>query len=250
MVKIRDTTKIELIKVEPEYVYVTIPAEYICIYHKILVLLTEYGVEMLKDCKAHCTQRNSNVIECFNMFNAAIAARKLGNTKLAETLIKYIKAKLNQLYKNVDPELHFVFPIDDTGELKAFVSCGELPKFEINVDDGELYKHKYGDGFTEHFHLDNAKPNNDDLDDPFVVDFEIIKNETAKSKIDINLKAYWYNLKLTHDNASISYYIDDINVRNFHEVTGLTKGTHKATIVVKYNYRVKVVNKEFFYDKI
>ena len=65
-------------QIELEYIYITIPAEYICVYHRILALLADYGEEMLKDCKANCTKRNSSVIECFNMFNSAVAARKLG----------------------------------------------------------------------------------------------------------------------------------------------------------------------------
>ena len=108
--------------IELEYVYVTIPADYICVYHRILSLLADYGMEMLNDCKANCTDRNSGVIECFNMFNSAVAARKLGNSKLANVLIKYVKAKLNQLYKGVDNSTSFVFPVDETGHLKAIVS--------------------------------------------------------------------------------------------------------------------------------
>ena len=81
----------EIKQIEPEYVYVTIPAEYICVYHRILAMMADYGEEMLKDCKANCTDRNSGVIECFNMFNSAVAARKLGKDKLAALIIKYIK---------------------------------------------------------------------------------------------------------------------------------------------------------------
>ena len=98
----------QLQQVEPEYVYVTIPAEYICVYHRILIMLSDYGEEMLKDCKANCTDKNSGVIECFNMFNSAVAARKLGKTKLAETLIKYIKTKINQIYKGILQVLFFL----------------------------------------------------------------------------------------------------------------------------------------------
>ena len=87
----------KLVPIEPEYVYMTIPASWVCVYHRILAMLADYGEDMLKDCKATCTDRNSNVIECFNMFNAAIAARKIGKGKLAETLIKYINAKINQI---------------------------------------------------------------------------------------------------------------------------------------------------------
>ncbi len=143
----------KLIQIEPEYIYVTIPAEYICVYHRILAMLADYGEDMLKNCKASCTDRNSGVIECFNMFNSAVAAKKLGNEKLANVLIKYIKAKLNQLYKGKDNSQSFVFPVDETGHLKAIVSCGERPKFEIDADSGELLEHKLNNGFNEHFHL-------------------------------------------------------------------------------------------------
>ena len=128
--------------IEPEYVYVTIPAEYICVYHRILVMLADYGEDMLKDCKAACKDRNSGVIECFNMFNAAVAAKKLGKTKLAETIIKYVKAKINQIYQGEDNSPNFIFPIDETGEIKAFVSCGDMPTFQVDTDTMTLYQVK------------------------------------------------------------------------------------------------------------
>ena len=143
----------KLIKVEPEYIYVTVPAEYICVYHRILAMMADYGEEMLKDCKASCTDKNNNVIECFNMFNAAVAARKLGKVKLAETLIKYIKAKINQIYKGVDNSTSFIFPIDEKGELKAIVSCKEHPRFEIDPDSGMLYKQIFENTNDEEFKL-------------------------------------------------------------------------------------------------
>ena len=58
----------KLVEIKPEYLYITIPADYVCVYHRIMVMLADYGEEMLKDCKASCTDRNSNVIECFNIF--------------------------------------------------------------------------------------------------------------------------------------------------------------------------------------
>ena len=35
-------------EVTPEYIYLTIPAEYVCVYHRILAMLADYGEEMLK----------------------------------------------------------------------------------------------------------------------------------------------------------------------------------------------------------
>lgn len=130
----------KLVPIEPEYVYITIPASWVCVYHRILAMLADYGEEMLKDCKASCTDRNSNVIECFNMFNAAIAARKIGKDKLAETLIKYIKAKIAQIYKGADNCTEsFIYPIDPHGHIKAIVSCkGDDVKFEVTEEDARL----------------------------------------------------------------------------------------------------------------
>lgn len=144
----------DLVKIEPEYVYITIPAEYVCVYHRILALMADYGEEMLKDCKANCTARNSNVIECFNMFNAAVAAKSIGKDKLAQTLIKYIKAKINQIYKGIDNSTSFIFPVDETGNLKAFVSCNEGVEFRVDTDTYNAYVKQYGNGIPINYYLD------------------------------------------------------------------------------------------------
>ena len=93
--------------VEKEYIYLIVPTEYINIYNRLLRLMADFGEDMLKDCKATCKDRNSNVIDCFNMFTAAIAAKEIGKIKLADTLIKYIDAKITQIYGSkpydVDP---------------------------------------------------------------------------------------------------------------------------------------------------
>lgn len=130
----------KLVPIEPEYVYMTIPVSWVCVYHRILAMLADYGEDMLKDCKAACTDRNSNVIECFNMFNAAIAARKIGKDKLAETLIKYIKAKITQIYKGIDNCTEsFIYPIDSHGHIKAIISCkGDDVKFKVTEEDAHL----------------------------------------------------------------------------------------------------------------
>lgn len=128
------------IEINPEYIYMTIPADYICTYHKILILLSEYGVNMLNDCQAGCTNQNKSIINCFNMFNAAVAARKLGQDKVAETIIKYVNGQLNIINNNIDISTNIVFPVDENGYLKAIVSCGENPKFIIDPDSGILWE--------------------------------------------------------------------------------------------------------------
>ena len=241
----------ELIQVEPEYVYVTIPAEYICVYHRILVMLADYGEDMLKDCKASCTDRNSNVIDCFNMFNAAVAARKLGKDKLAETLIKYIKAKINQMYRGVDNSTSFVFPVDENGQLKAFVSCNERPMFYINPEDGELYEHKFGNGFEEHFGLgDEDNDISEEIErDKLVVTLDPrydVVNDITVPCADISIK--YDNIPLTYSDVTITYYFDDEEVPSFKYVSELKEGNHTFMIVVNYKGVVKIVKNDLIYE--
>lgn len=240
----------ELVQVNPEYVYVTIPAEYICVYHRILAMLADYGEDMLKDCKASCTDRNSNVIECFNMFNAAVAARKLGNEKLAETLIKYIKAKINQIYKGKDNSTSFVFPVDENGQLKAFVSCGERPMFHINAEDGELYEHKFGNGFEEHFGLGYEDSGNIENIDRTKLDVTLIPKYENINDITVpcaDISIMYDGKNLSYSDVTISYYFDDEEVQNFKSVVNFEQGIHTFMIVVNYKGAVKIAKSELEY---
>lgn len=242
---------VKLKEVELEYVYVTIPAEYICVYHRILAMLADYGEDMLKDCKAACKDRNSGVIECFNMFNAAVAARKLGKDKLAETLIKYIKGKINQIYKGKDNSTSFVFPVDENGELKAFVSCGERPKFEINPDDGELYEHKFDNGFDEHFRLGKIDTSdNEDYDPTSNLEIDIHPRWEKIDKVyhacaDVVVKYKGQNIDINE--TDYQYYFDEIPVIRYNDVIDFKIGVHTFTLVVNYKDETKIVSKDLYY---
>lgn len=240
----------ELKPIELEYIYVTIPAEYICVYHRILAMMADYGEEMLKDCKANCTDKNSNVIECFNMFNSAVAARKLGKDKLAETIIKYVKAKINQIYKNKDNSTSFVFPVDETGQLKAFVSCGERPRFEINAEDGELYEHKLGNGFDEHFRLGPEDESKDDdntsspiemlgLDILMTPRYEEIEGEIRPCA---DITVLYNGQEIDVNNTTYQYYFDDEAVIRFNDVADISTGVHNFKVVITYKGQTKIIS--------
>ena len=249
----------QLVEIHPEYVYVTVPAEYICVYHRILAMLADFGEEMLKDCKASCTDKNSGVIECFNMFNAAVAARKLGKDALASLLINYIKAKINQIYKGHDNSTSFVFPIDAQGRLKAFVSCGELPKFEINPEDGELYEHEYGDGFDEHFKLGPEDEPHDSITphptppEPevgLVIDFTPdyhklqVAPETWVYQACCSLAIRYNGESIMPNQCAIDYYLDNEEVADFQEKFFTTSGNHNFKVSVTYNNEVAIGNED------
>lgn len=130
----------KLVDLNIEYIYSTIPSKYVITYHSVLTLFAEYGEEMLKDCKASCKDRNSDVLECFNMFNSAIAAYNLGKLKLADTIIKYINTKLEQLGITLND--NFVLNVDSDGHIKILVNFDEETqdlKFYIDEDDLHLY---------------------------------------------------------------------------------------------------------------
>lgn len=141
----------------PDYVYMIIPADYACVYARLLVMLSDLGYEMLQDCAAGCKGSNKNIISCWNMFQAACAAHSLNKTKEADTLIKYIKAQISNIYKSsgVSENLGSVtMPIDENGELYAMVTCGSVPTFEVDVETGLLKEvTKRGEVYTETYGL-------------------------------------------------------------------------------------------------
>lgn len=242
-------------EIELEYIYVTIPAEYICVYHRILAMMADYGEEMLKDCKASCTDRNNNVIECFNMFNSAVAARKLGKEKLAETLICYIKAKINQIYKGKDNSTDFVFPVDEHGQLKAFVSCGERPKFEIDPDDMYLYEHKFNNGFNEHFAL--GQEDFSDYDDEFANTTGLKAKLIPSYHSDhhghdhpcINIVVYYDGVLVQPKELDVlDFYFDDRQIYKFENIHNIRPGKHKFTAVIKYKGETLVLEEYLKYE--
>ena len=227
---------------QPEYVYVTIPAEYVCVYHKLLAMLADYGEEMLKDCKASCTDKNSGVIECYNMFNAAVAARCLGQTKKATLIINYIKAKINQIYKKDSPETGYVFPVDEYGHIKAFVSCTDRPKFWINSEDGVLYKKAMDFGPIEPFLLDKRDKPYSDLptvpitpkpEDPF--DCFVRAEINTDGELIVQLEFYLEG-ELMEDTSLVivDYYFDKVKIKAPCLVNNCDYGKHILTIVAEY----------------
>ena len=227
---------------QPEYVYLTIPAEYVCVYHKILAMMADYGEDMLKDCKASCTDRNSSVIECYNMFNAACAARAIGKTKLSETVIYYIKSKINQIYKGTENNPGYVFPIDEQGRIKAFVSCNDRPQFFINAEDGVLYKKIRGLGTNEEFKFSDIdypaeEGHHIPVEPPVQSPFDCLINAAISSTGVLTVeRTYYLNGEVIQDEYGINedWYFDAVAFENASEVTGMDYGQHLVVVVAEY----------------
>lgn len=129
---------------EVEYAYLTIPKAYVCLYHKLLVYLSDFGLELVKDCKAGCSAKNKAIIDCWNMFQALCAAYTLGEEQKAKLLYDYITAQLELYYKGSNTEVYngkFVGRITEDGQLKAIVTCnGDIGVFHVTPETGELYR--------------------------------------------------------------------------------------------------------------
>ena len=97
-------------------VYLEIPYDYLCIYQQLLTYLADFGEDALRDCDSTCKGANKGIIQCWNMFQAAIASKALGRDKEASVLIKYIEAQLQLIYKGTDLDIYSageLFPIDE-----------------------------------------------------------------------------------------------------------------------------------------
>ena len=80
--------------VDGTYIYLVVPAKYECVYTKLLIKMTDLGVDLLKDCASTCRGINRQVLNCWNMFQAACCAYEMGEYKKADLLINYINASL------------------------------------------------------------------------------------------------------------------------------------------------------------
>jgi hypothetical protein len=76
------------------YTYLDVPSKYNCVYKKLLIKLSDLGVDMIEDCTSTCKGINRQVINCWNMFQSACAAYTLGYWKQADLLINYINSSL------------------------------------------------------------------------------------------------------------------------------------------------------------
>ena len=154
------------------YIYLEIPEAWLCTYHKLLHYLADFGEDALKNCETSCSGKNKNILKCWGMFQSAIAAKSIGDDKLANVLIKYIDNQLELLYTNTNEEVFnsaFILPIDENGYVKGLNSCGNNIEFylhnpldepvtteDVTLKPGYLYV-RIGEKVSKEFYI------NDDL---------------------------------------------------------------------------------------
>lgn len=138
----------DVVEIQPQYVYLTIPADWICVYHKLLVAVADFGKKILDDCNSTCKGTNKTIINCWNIFQSAVACKELDDEDKANFFINYINKQLNNIYKGTNNDVYdgvFKATISNDGKLQAMVTCGINIKFEVDTETGILYK-KYIEG--------------------------------------------------------------------------------------------------------
>lgn len=132
----------DLIEIEPEYVYLTIPKDYVCTYHKLLVLLADFGITNINACNNTCC-KTKNIINCWNLFQSALACYTLGRIEDSKYIINYVNNQLSTIFISEDYEFDETvgnsLPITPDGKVKAMVSCSNEPKFYVDNETGELF---------------------------------------------------------------------------------------------------------------
>lgn len=133
-------------EITPEYVYLTIPSDYVCVYHKLLLAMADFGKSIIDDCSAACKGNGKQLVNCWNLFQSAIACRTLGRESEATLFINYIKAQLETIYKGsgkTNTTDVTGMAITDDGYLKAFVTCNnENATFYVDEETGVLYQER------------------------------------------------------------------------------------------------------------
>ena len=121
-------------------VYLTIPGEYTDVYYKLLYLLAAIGKDIIADCNYICHNNGNNVFICWNLFQSAIAAYNLGNTKEANVLIEYVSGQLDIYANNENIKVpdnfkdnypNVTYTVNDDGTINVLV--------RVNID-GKIYE--------------------------------------------------------------------------------------------------------------
>lgn len=131
-------------EINPELVYMTIPAEWVCLYHQLINYLADAGKSIIDDCSYACKGDGKHIFNCWALFNSACAAYQQMDYDKANFYYNYVKEQLKLYYKNLDKAIYNggnYYPITPDGKLKALCSCtGNNVHFTVDLDTGRLYQ--------------------------------------------------------------------------------------------------------------
>ena len=127
---------------EVDFVYLTIPVEYVNVYRKLIKCLANINTYA-----SSCNNKNlvKVIYEAWLMFQSAIASKKIQDEEKANTIITYIENILDKVFF-IDNEggsedcICEIMDIDEEGILKVKSNCDccVIPTFYIDPATGNL----------------------------------------------------------------------------------------------------------------
>lgn len=132
------------IEINPEFIYCTIPKDYVCTYHKLINYLADAGKEIIDDCSFTCKGSGKKLFNCWGLFQAACAAYQQEDYTRANFYFNYVNQQLEDYYKDLGKDIYNggnYYPITPDGHLKALCSCNNLEtRFYVDVETSKLYQ--------------------------------------------------------------------------------------------------------------
>ena len=99
---------------DDEWVLLKVPIQYKCTFEKLMNKMSEWGQQLLDDCTVSCKGNNKNILNSWNLFQAAVICYDSCSEEKADYIINYIKNLLGFNCPNIEPEY-------DTPVIKNFV---------------------------------------------------------------------------------------------------------------------------------
>ena len=183
-----------------KFIFLKVPVKWTEIYNKLLILMSNRGIDMIKDCNASCDGETKKLIECWNQFNAACAAYAIGQETEAKILIRILIDCMNKKYKtNYDEEYYTDFNINDL----SYINCNNSTFFIDEIIN--LYNADNFNDFSINNNLNNAEELKDKIDEiinGFKQEYEN-KNDSNKNAKYITGNEYLITEDIINDDLFI-----------------------------------------------
>lgn len=118
------------------YIYLFIPENYSSIYYTLITLISKYHKEIKT--KAD-TYPYKQILDCWNLFQAAVIAYSLKYYKESNFFINFIHTQLNKLNADIESELYGEIYVDENNNLTQYQNGITDIDFKIDFETGKLY---------------------------------------------------------------------------------------------------------------
>ena len=148
-----------------EYYLLKVPIKWNDLYQKLLELMVNFGIDIIKDCNASCSNNGKKLINCWMTFNVACTAFELENYKESNILITIVVDCLNRNYNTDFNIKDYIINISDDYEFndETFnVVDDGVTDFEYNFDNNVFKTEVIEDG-TNNLEFDNNVFNTEEV---------------------------------------------------------------------------------------